>query len=123
MVGAAGAAGLVLTVLALVADTRPAPREIVLIARGMAFYLGGEAQPNPPLALLAGEHVRLVLRNDDLGFTHNFAVPDWAVATASVPSGETTVVEFRVPDRPGRYEYRCTPHGRMMRGDITVTRR
>ncbi len=116
-------AALVLTVLVLVADTRPRPRAIVLVARGMVFHLDADPRPNPPLSLEAGERVRLVLRNEDLGFVHNVAVPDWGVASERVPSGETTAIEFKVPPRPGQYEYRCTLHGRMMRGSITVTAR
>lgn len=117
------ATALVLTVLSLLADTRGAPQEIVLVARGMAFRLDGDARPNPPLVLRAGARVRLVLRNDDAGFVHNFAVPAWELTTPFLRAGEEHAVEFRVPDRPGRYDYRCTPHGQMMRGTIEVAAR
>lgn len=121
----ASVAGLLIAALftawSLVADTASAPREIVLVARGMAFYLPGDERPNPPLRFRPGERVRLVLKNDDPGFVHNFAVPAWTVTMRKLKSGEVGAVEFLVPEEVGRYEYRCTPHGQMMRGTIDVT--
>jgi plastocyanin len=86
----------------------------------MTFYLEGEDKPNPALKFRAGEEVRLVLRNDDPGMNHDFAVPSWNVGTSLLEGkGETTAV-FRVPDAPGRQIYTCTPHSQMMRGTIDV---
>jgi len=42
---------------------RPAPREIRLVARGMAFYLENGDQPNPTLTFTAGDRVRVVFTN------------------------------------------------------------
>ena len=53
----------------------------------MTFYLDGQADPNPTLRLRAGETVRLVLRNDDEGMTHDFAIPGWKAATKRIESG------------------------------------
>jgi hypothetical protein len=102
---------------------RPADREITLVARGMAFYLLGDSvTPNPPLILRAGERVRVVLRNDDRGITHDFAFPTADAALDQLDWNEEGSVVFDVPDTPGRYEYICRPHMLMMRGQIVVQR-
>lgn len=95
-------------------------RDIVLVARNMAFYLEGDPTPNPTLRVQAGERVRLVLRNADPGVTHNFAVADWGIATRDLRGEESGHLEFLVPDAPGPREYQCTPHAAMMRGTIDV---
>jgi plastocyanin len=113
----------VVTLLPLVANSRSAPktREIALVARGMAFYLAGEpANPNPTLPVLPGERIRFVLENVDAGLTHNFAVPDWDVATEELEGRGTATIDVTIPDAVGRYEYTCTPHAVMMRGTIEV---
>ena len=110
----------VLGALAL-AVPRPEDREIVLVARGMAFYrLGDPTVANPPIMLNAGERVRIVLRNDDRGITHDFAVPSFDAALAQVNWNEEEDVTFDVPKTPGRYQYICRPHMLMMRGEIIV---
>jgi plastocyanin len=96
------------------------PREIVLVVRDMAFYLDGSSVENPTLRLRSGERVRLVLRNEELGVTHDFAVTDWKVATRRLQGGGEDAVTFRVRARAGRYEYLCNPHASMMRGIIEV---
>ena len=96
------------------------PREVRLVARGMAYYLPGEAEANPTLRLRAGEEIRLVLRNEDGGMNHDFSVTPWKVGTALIEGkGETSIV-FRVPDSRGSTTYACTPHSIMMRGTIVV---
>ena len=96
-------------------------REITLVARGMAFYLLGDpVTPNPTIRLAAGERVRFVLRNDDRGLTHDFAVPAIDAAADQVDWNETEAVTFEVPETPGRYEYICRPHRLMMRGTLIV---
>ena len=55
-----------------VALTRPAPREITLVVRGMAFYLEGNELPNPTITVTAGERVRVVLRNEERGIAARF---------------------------------------------------
>ena len=110
----------VLGALAL-AVPRPEDREIVLVARGMAFYrLGDPTLANPPITLKAGERVRIVLRNDDRGITHDFAVPGFDAALDQVDWNEEEDVTIDVPRTPGRYQYICRPHMLMMRGEIIV---
>jgi plastocyanin len=98
----------------------PGPREIRIVARDMAFYLDGQADPNPTLHLRAGETVRLVLRNDDDGMTHDFAIPGWKAATRRIEGGEEAVVTFRASDQPSAQTYKCRPHSKMMQGTILV---
>ena len=95
-------------------------REIVLVARNMAFYLEGDPTPNPTLRLHAGERVRLVLRNADPGMTHNFAVAEWGIASGDLHGEGFSHLEFLVPTVPGPRAYECTPHAAMMRGTIDV---
>jgi plastocyanin len=95
-------------------------REVVLVVRDMAFYLSGDGVENPTLRLKAGEEVRVVLRNEEPGVTHDFAVSDWKVATRRLHGGARDAVTFRVPNQPGRHEYLCNPHASMMRGIIEV---
>ncbi len=106
---------------ALVISARsPAPREIRIVVRDMAFYVAGQAEPNPTLRLHAGQEIRLVLRNEDEGMTHDFAIPGIGAATRRLEGGEEASIAFRVPDRPGTLPYTCRPHARMMRGTILV---
>ena len=105
----------------LAAVTRTPAREITLVARSMAFYLESDpAIPNPTLTLKAGERVRITLRNEERGFTHDFAVPAVGAATDLIDWNEDSDVTFDVPDRPGTYDYVCEPHAMMMRGRIIV---
>ena len=100
-----------------------ATRDVVLVARGMNFFLESRPDdPNPVIALRAGEHVRVVLRNEAPGLLHDFVIPDWGVTLAATRAGEQREVAFSVPDAPGRVEYRCRPHSGMMSGFIDVTR-
>jgi plastocyanin len=113
--------------LPIVAASRPAakgdpdPREIRLVAREMAFFVDGDVTANPTLRLKAGERVRLVLRNEDAGMTHDFAINAWKIGTKTLTAkGEETAVVFRVPGERGTTSYQCTPHAQMMRGSIQV---
>jgi plastocyanin len=107
---------------ALVTAVTPTPdREIALVARGMAFYLLDDPlTPNPTIRLKAGERVRVVLRNEDRGITHDFAVPAIDAALDRIDWKEENAVTFDVPETPGLYEYTCRPHTLMMRGQIIV---
>ena len=97
------------------------PREIRLVVRDMTFYLDGQTVPNPDLRVRAGEHIRLVLRNEDPGMQPDFAVRPWQVVTPALEKkGEEAAVTFRVPDLRGTQIYSCTPHAEMMRGTITI---
>ena len=96
-------------------------REIVLVVKGMSFYVEGDSlTPNPTLDVRAGERVRVVVRNQDRGMTHNFAVPALGVELAPMQWNESGDVVFEAPDKPGTYEYECAPHRLMMRGTIRV---
>jgi hypothetical protein len=96
-------------------------RELVLVVREMSFYIDGRFdEPNPALTFRAGERVRLVLRNEEIGMRHNFAVPAWGVSSEEINGKGTTRVEFVVPRESARPEYVCTPHVAMMRGTIEI---
>lgn len=96
-------------------------REIVLVVKGMSFYVEGDSlTPNPTLDVRAGERVRVVVRNQDRGMTHNFAVPALGVELAPMQWNESGDVVVEAPDTPGTYEYECAPHRLMMRGTIRV---
>ena len=97
------------------------PREIRLVVKDMTFYLEGQDAPNPTLRVRAGEHIRLVLRNEDPGMDHDLVIQSWQVATSMLQrKGEEADVSFRVPDRTGTETYTCTPHAQMMRGSIHI---
>lgn len=99
----------------------PKPRDIRIVVKDMAFYANGGALPNPTLTFKAGEEIRLVLRNEDGGMTHDFSVKAWQVGTKTLSAkGEEDVIVFRVPDSRGTIAYQCTPHSEMMRGTIQV---
>lgn len=101
--------------------TRPAPRDISLVVRGMAFYLeDGDGLPNPTIQVKAGERVRITLRNEERGIRHDFAVPSMQEALEPIGWHESAAVTFVVPDTPGSYDYWCRPHMLMMRGKIIV---
>ena len=101
----------------------PVSREITLVARDMAFYLSEQTQagPNPTLRLKVGEQVRIVLRNQNPGIVHSFAIKPWNVLiTSRHDEAEAASMLVRAPLRPGRYEYVCTPHSTLMAGVIEV---
>jgi plastocyanin len=104
------------------AMSKTPPREITLVARGMAFYLENDPDtPNPTIQLRPGETIRVVLRNEEPGMMHDFDIPALGGAGLSLlgwqESGQMTI---NVPDKPGTYEYICTPHRLMMRGFLRV---
>ena len=116
------ALAVVMIVGALLPVMTDAPaREITLVARGMAFYVDGDFdRPNPTLEVKASERVRIVVRNEERGMTHDFAVPAADAATDLLNWNEQDEVIFDVPDKPGVYEYVCRPHALMMRGTLRV---
>jgi plastocyanin len=102
-------------------DGDPAPREIRVVARDMTYYINGQQAPNPTLTFKAGERIRLVLRNEDGGMTHDFVIKEWDVATKTLDEkGQEDAVVFRVPNRRSTTAYQCTPHSEMMRGSVQV---
>lgn len=96
------------------------PRTIELSARDMAFYVTGTLEPNPEIRVKAGESVRIVLRNEQAGVSHDFVVESLGVAIDSIPGEGSDSVLIRVPRRRGVHPYVCTPHARMMRGMLIV---
>lgn len=104
-----------------ISAARTAPREIVLVARGMAFYLEGDDTPNPTLQLRPGEEVRLTLINRDRGMRHDLAVAGLGVGTGALAGdGSSETVRLRAPMQPGAYDYLCRLHVQMMRGLLEV---
>jgi plastocyanin len=111
---------LVLAVL-LPAMSETPSREVVLVVKQMAFYLeGGDGTPNPTIVVRAGERVRILLRNDDRGMTHDFAVPTLNAAIEAIDWNESEALVFEAPSQRGSYEYVCRPHMLMMRGTLRV---
>ncbi|HSL81749.1 MAG TPA: hypothetical protein VLF66_03180 [Thermoanaerobaculia bacterium] len=115
------------TALALVAaglgwpgEAAPEPREVRLVARDMAFYLLGDATPNPTLRAAPGERLRIVLVNEEAGMTHDVVAEGLGLATRVIGKGETTSAVVRMPERPGAHEYLCSLHPVLMRGVIEV---
>ena len=106
------------------AAVRPEPRALTLIARDMSFYLPGDPTPNPRLIAERGEELRITLRNEDRGVAHDLAVPNGNGSPKATPvlrgAGASADLTVRVPDQPGRYEYLCNLHARMMRGVLEV---
>jgi plastocyanin len=106
---------------AMVAAVSGTPaREVTMVARGMAFYLAGDSEPNPTIRVKAGERVRIVLRNEDRGFVHDFAVPAVDGAVDQVSWSETSAATIEMPTAPGTYTYICRPHQLMMSGTLIV---
>ena len=110
--------------LPMVAASRsgdPLPRELRIVAKDMNFYVDGEQTPNPTLRFKAGEQIRLVLRNEDGGMTHDFVIKEWNVATETLTDkGTEDTLVFRVPKQRGSTAYQCSPHSEMMRGNVHI---
>lgn len=101
--------------------TKAPPRQVTLVAKGMAFYVEGDGRSaNPPIEARVGETLRVVLRNQERGVTHDFAVPAVDAATRALNWNEEDDVTFDVPGEPGTYEYICRPHVLMMKGQLIV---
>jgi plastocyanin len=95
-------------------------REIRLVARDMTYFDAATREANPTLRLKRGERIRLVLTNDDRGYTHNLVSPALGVSLPLLEAGKTQAIEVTVPDVPGPSTYSCGPHGQMMRGNIAI---
>ncbi len=97
-------------------------RELVLYARGMAFYLPGNDAPNPTLRVAAGERVRVTVVNDDPGVKHDLAVAalELTIEPLATTPGSRGSAVLEAPALPGRYPYVCTFHAQMMRGVLEV---
>jgi len=112
------AAGGIVLVKAMSADT--AVREVRLVVRGMTYFVEGTTDPNPTLRVQRGSRLRVVLTNDDPGYSHNLIVSALGIQTPLIARGGSQTVELTVPDAPGVHAYSCGPHAEMMRGNITV---
>lgn len=108
-----------LVLLPLIAE-RADPREIVIAARDMAFFLEGQTTPNPVIRVRRGERIALTLRNEETGMIHDFAISDWGVATRQLRGVGVDRISFKVPDVRGSAEYLCSPHSAAMRGVILI---
>jgi plastocyanin len=96
-------------------------REITLVAKNMAFYLETDPKtPNPTLEVKAGERVRIVLKNQDRGMTHDLAVPVVKESLDLLDWNESDAMTFTAPSKPGTHAYECQPHRLMMRGTLRV---
>ena len=93
----------------------PAPREIVLEARELAF--GGD---NPTLHARPGERIRLTVRNTEPGVLHAITIPGIDSQVRHVKYGEQVSFEITMP-QGGSYEYICPQPAPKMRGRIVVT--
>jgi uncharacterized cupredoxin-like copper-binding protein len=118
----AALAALLLSLVTLLPASSSTPaREITLVVTGMAFYLEGDPRtPNPTIEVRAGERVRIVLRNQDRGMTHDFAVPVLHAVVKPIGWNESADIVMDIPTQPGSYEYVCQPHSVMMRGTMRV---
>lgn len=108
-----------LVLLPLIAE-RARPREIVIVARNMAFFLDGDATPNPFIRVKRGEHIALTFRNEEPGLTHDFVIGGWGVATRQLQGDGVDRISFTVPEVAGTAAYLCSPHSAMMRGTIVI---
>jgi len=97
-----------------------AVREIRLVVRDMTYYAAQTAEANPTLRVARGEKIRLVLTNEDRGYSHNLIAPELGVSTPLLTQGKSQSIEITVPDVAGLYTYRCGPHAEMMRGNIAI---
>lgn len=114
MIGAA-----LLPVMTVLTTSRP--REITLVAKDMAFYLEGDATPNPVIEVRKGETIHVVLTNQERGIVHGFAVPAVKTASDLLRWNEEASITFEAPAKPGTYDYVCQPHALMMKGTLRVT--
>lgn len=97
------------------------PRDILIIARGLALTLrSDDSAPNPRITLEAGERVRVTIKSEAYGLIHDFQIPAWSVKTGQVRGGESSSVVFVVPPEEGRVRYISSPHATSVHGIIEV---
>jgi FtsP/CotA-like multicopper oxidase with cupredoxin domain len=96
------------------------PREVIVIARQMSFYVGDGATVNPIIQVAPGERIRITLINADPGFDHDFAVRAWDVRTPVLHGEGRTSLVIQAPDTPGAVTYVCSLHDSMMKGTLEV---
>ena len=89
-------------------------REIRLVVRDMTYY-AAHSQPRriPTLRLARGEKIRLVLTNDDPGYSHNLIAPELGVSTPLLAQGESQSIEIHgARRRRSSTAMSCGPHSR-----------
>jgi plastocyanin len=121
IIGAAMAIVLATAVVSSRATSVTETREIVLVAKGMAFH--SEQQPeetNPHVKLNKGETVKLTILNEEPGqIFHCFTVPGLRLKTTRhLMEGESETILF-TPKKKGVFTYTCMLHP-MMTGKISV---
>ena len=94
--------------------------EVRLVARDMTYFVEGRTEPNPTLRVPRGARLRVVLTNDDPGYSHNLIVSAFGIETPLIVKGKSQAVEVKVPLAPGVHAYSCGPHAEMMRGNIQI---
>jgi copper binding plastocyanin/azurin family protein len=110
--------------LAALASGCSHPRTIVVVCRSMAFFLAGDATPNPTIQVMTGEAIVVDVRNEDgPGVLHDFAIDSLGVASGLLQPGQAAQVKFTAPDRAGPLDYYCRPHALTMRGVVNVVAR
>lgn len=102
------------------AGARAPESELTLIARDMSFYLPGSDEPNPTIRLAPGERVTLRLVNQEAGILHDLLVDGLGFEIPAFRDAGTRSAVLQAPSAPGRYEYMCSLHRRMMRGVLEV---
>jgi hypothetical protein len=113
------AAGGIVLVKGVSSDDAPVV-EVRLVVRDMAYFVEGTSERNPTLRVPRGSRLRVVLSNDDPGYSHNLVVSALDIYTPLLTRGRSQSLEVRVPDAPGVHEYSCGPHAEMMRGNIAI---
>ena len=121
LLAVAGFAVAALAGMGPLAELGTAPRTIVLVARSMTFALDGAGEINPRIAVVRGERVRFVLRNEDLGMAHDLSLPTLGQSTRALrQSGTSAELTLRMPETPGELDYLCSFHALTMRGVIEI---
>ena len=110
----------VATIPILARSRAAAVRQIDVVVRGMTYYVDGQDTPNPTLRVKRGQRLRIVVRNQDSGMSHDLTIRAWEAGTRLLRARDEDVLELRAPDATGETAYSCTPHAAMMRGTIIV---
>lgn len=90
-------------------------RTITVSVQDMKFN-----QTNPPLELIVGERVAIVVANRESSITHDFAIAGLGVRTNGyLEPGASQTVVF-TPGKSGTFKYSCTLHPGLMDGQVVV---
>jgi len=86
----------------------------------MTYFVEGTTVPNPTIRVPRGARLRVVLTNNDPGYSHNLIVSAFGIETPLIVKGKSQTIEMSAPLAPGVHVYSCGPHAEMMRGNIAV---